>query len=317
MCGNDLATSIARKMDNFARTAVTGAQNAGRIDRMHQAQEMGIRVRKKWLAAHDDRVRDSHAELDGTVVDVDEDFVTINGNHIAFPGDPSAPPEEVYNCRCTLVYVYPDFEGSVEAVEESEEAAHFAESDQQSRKNKDGDYSVDWAVIDSPEYRTAFEQIDATPRAQEAAYTRARWMLSNRDGSGTEELYAVSRTSGRKIARITNQNNDHGVTRTREFDNRIRAVRSSDLLFIHNHPGGTPPSMADINTLFSTPGAAGITVGHNGSLYYYTAPKRVISQQDWVLAELQYSMYNVYARAEKALEYLANQYGFEFIALRR
>lgn len=106
----ELSTSNEKKMDNFARTAVTGAQNAGRIDRMHQAQEMGIRVRKKWLSCGDNRVRDSHAELDGTVVDVDDDFVTINGNRIAFPGDPSAPPEEVYNCRCTLLYVYPEYD---------------------------------------------------------------------------------------------------------------------------------------------------------------------------------------------------------------
>jgi len=139
----DLATSNARKMDNFARTAVTGAQNAGRIDRMHQAQNMGIRVRKKWLASHDDRVRDSHAQLDGQEAEVDEDFVTINGNHIAFPGDPSAPPEEVYNCRCTLLYVYPDFESSAEAAVESKEEEpqydhrHGYESDEKTFTQKD------------------------------------------------------------------------------------------------------------------------------------------------------------------------------------
>lgn len=105
----ELSTSNEKKMDNFARTAVTGAQNAGRIDRMHQAQQMGIRVKKKWLSCGDDRVRDSHAAMDGQTVDVDDDFITGDGNHIAYPGDPSAPPEEVYNCRCTLLYVYPDF----------------------------------------------------------------------------------------------------------------------------------------------------------------------------------------------------------------
>ncbi len=52
-------------------------------------------------------------------------------------------------------------------------------------------------------------------------------------------------------------------------------------------------------------------------LYYYTAPTRVISKQDWVLAELQYPMYNGYARSEKVLEYLADQYGFTFKVLRR
>lgn len=105
--GQQLATSNGDKMVLFARTAMTGAQNAGRIERLHDTQQMGIRVKKKWLAAHDARVRDTHAYLDGQERDVDEDFV-VGDMHIAYPGDPLAPPELVYNCRCTMIYVYPE-----------------------------------------------------------------------------------------------------------------------------------------------------------------------------------------------------------------
>lgn len=123
----DLSAGNARQMTLFARTAVTGAQNAGRIDMLHHAQDMGIVVKKKWLAAHDSRVRESHAFLDGQTVDVDEDFVTKNGNRIAFPGDPSAPPEEVYNCRCTLTYVY-DVKASRENLQEKERPVSVQEA---------------------------------------------------------------------------------------------------------------------------------------------------------------------------------------------
>lgn len=104
----ELAASNANKMDMFARTAVTGAQNAGRIERMHEAEEMGIKVKKRWLSAKDNRVRDAHGELDGVEVGVDEDFHNSIGA-IRFPGDPLADPANVYNCRCTLVYVYPEY----------------------------------------------------------------------------------------------------------------------------------------------------------------------------------------------------------------
>ena len=117
-----LATDNHKKMNMFARTAVTGAQNAGRMERLHEAQDMGVVVKKKWLAAHDNRVRDAHAYLDGQTVEVDEDFITEDGQKISFPGDPSAPPELVYNCRCTLVYVY-DVKASAANLKGQEESA--------------------------------------------------------------------------------------------------------------------------------------------------------------------------------------------------
>ena len=91
-----------------ARTAYTSAQNAGRIEGLHQAQQLGIKVKKQWMATLDDRTRDAHADLDGQIRDVDEPFDSELGP-IDYPGDPTADPGNVYNCRCTLVYVYPDY----------------------------------------------------------------------------------------------------------------------------------------------------------------------------------------------------------------
>lgn len=85
-----------------ARTAVTGAQNAGRMDSYTAAKEMGIRLKKRWLATLDDRTRHTHALLDGQTRDNDKPF-TVEGYEIMYPGDPSAAPEMVYNCRCTLI----------------------------------------------------------------------------------------------------------------------------------------------------------------------------------------------------------------------
>ena len=82
-----------------ARTAVTGAQNAGRIDSYTAAQKMGIKLKKEWLATLDGRTRHSHAMLDGEQVDNEKKF----SNGCMFPGDPNGPAAEVYNCRCTLI----------------------------------------------------------------------------------------------------------------------------------------------------------------------------------------------------------------------
>lgn len=85
-----------------ARTAVTGAQNAGRQDSYEAAVKMGIEMEKQWLATLDNRTRHEHAMLDGKTVDYDEPF-EVSGYKLMYPGDPSGAPEMVYNCRCTMI----------------------------------------------------------------------------------------------------------------------------------------------------------------------------------------------------------------------
>lgn len=84
----------------YARTATTGAENAGRIDGYRRAQKLGIHVIKVWLATLDGRTRDSHRALDGEEQEVEKEF----SNGCMHPGDPNCPdPSEVWNCRCTLI----------------------------------------------------------------------------------------------------------------------------------------------------------------------------------------------------------------------
>jgi len=84
-----------------ARTAVTGAENAGRIDSYLRAESMGIKMKQVWMATLDGRTRDSHAMIDGEKQDPGKTF----SNGCRYPGDPQGAPAEIYNCRCTLVAV--------------------------------------------------------------------------------------------------------------------------------------------------------------------------------------------------------------------
>ena len=92
-----------------ARTMVTGAENAGRIDMMHKAATDGVIMRKRWIATTDSRTRDWHRDLDGKEAALDEPFHNDFGD-IMFPGDPTADGANVYNCRCTLGYRVAGFE---------------------------------------------------------------------------------------------------------------------------------------------------------------------------------------------------------------
>ena len=105
-----LANEVGDKNRNAAirnaRTMMTGAQNAGRVESYRRAVDMGIDMKQQWLATHDMRTRHDHRLLDYQEVVVGEPFEIPSGKYagdkIMYPGDPNAPGYLVYNCRCTL-----------------------------------------------------------------------------------------------------------------------------------------------------------------------------------------------------------------------
>lgn len=102
--GMDEATAV-----RSARTAMTSAENAGRVDSYRRAEAAGIELKQQWMATPDARTRPSHRALDMEIVKVGEDFHAAGGN-LRYPGDPKGPASEVYNCRCTLVAWFPGIE---------------------------------------------------------------------------------------------------------------------------------------------------------------------------------------------------------------
>ena len=96
---SNITLQEAKSTIRYARTMITGAENAGRTDSYKRAESMGIELEQQWLATLDDRTRDEHREMDGEHVPVGEEF----SNGCRYPGDPLGDPEEIWCCRCTLV----------------------------------------------------------------------------------------------------------------------------------------------------------------------------------------------------------------------
>lgn len=90
-----------------ARTEAIGALNAGRQDAFRAvAEETGETFEKLWLATDDQRTRPTHDLADGQRVPLQAPFI-VGGFELQFPGDPTGPPQEVINCRCTQLLVEP------------------------------------------------------------------------------------------------------------------------------------------------------------------------------------------------------------------
>lgn len=108
----DLCVADRKSAIRYARTAVTGAENAGRMDSYRRMEGLGVKMQKTWLATLDGRTREAHRELDGQTIPVSEPFVNSIGE-IMSPGDPDASPGNIWNCRCTMVSQIAGFERDV------------------------------------------------------------------------------------------------------------------------------------------------------------------------------------------------------------
>ena len=113
-----------------ARTMTTACENAGRVQSMQMAGKWGVKTRKQWLCTHDARTRHSHSEIDGETVADDAKF----SNKCRYPGDPGGPPEEVYNCRCTLITVIDEFSSNLPSGKEG--AVHVSVDGEEVERGK-------------------------------------------------------------------------------------------------------------------------------------------------------------------------------------
>lgn len=87
------------RSDRIARTEVIGASNNATLMGMNQS---GVVDKKEWLTALDEVTREWHIEANGQVVGINEKFI-VDGEELDCAGDMAGSPENVINCRCTLI----------------------------------------------------------------------------------------------------------------------------------------------------------------------------------------------------------------------
>lgn len=82
------------------RTETTRCATEGTLQTFRDASDAGVEMRTVWVAALDDRTRDSHADLDGQYADKDGLFYS-GGLSAEGPGLWGDPAMDI-NCRCAL-----------------------------------------------------------------------------------------------------------------------------------------------------------------------------------------------------------------------
>nr|WP_202471483.1 phage minor head protein [Streptomyces sp. SID8377] len=92
--------------ERIARTEAGRAWNTATLATARAVTGPDRPIVKQWITRRDDRVRESHEDVNGQIRLVDEPF-TVAGIAMDCPHDPTAPAAEVVNCRCVLA-LYPE-----------------------------------------------------------------------------------------------------------------------------------------------------------------------------------------------------------------
>ncbi len=84
-----------------ATIARTETHNAATFAIQETAEDSGVPMMREWVAIEDSRTRESHAEANGQLRELDEPF-DVGGEEIDRPGEGS--DENSINCRCAIAY---------------------------------------------------------------------------------------------------------------------------------------------------------------------------------------------------------------------
>ena len=280
--GSNIATAT-----RTARTAVTGAECAGRVSSYERARDMGIKLKQEWVATLDGRTRHSHRKLDGEKAEVGGTFP----NGCRFPGDPTARYAEICNCRCTLVAAVEGFEtddakrasklpkgmtyeewksgkaASGTAVREGERAKRPPRSERISASPK---YAADMGRVSSKGYRAMLAQA-VGEEAAGGVNSAIKKILRHRGGTNGEDLYAIDLSTGRTVTSCVTSKAASMVSPGRPFRKKLEdAVEGgARVALLHNQPASSMPSASDLESLVENGCELGVIACHNGDIYTF------------------------------------------------
>lgn len=233
----------------------------------------------QWLATLDLKTCPLCQPLDGKV------YKRIDGKVGA-----NLPPKHP-NCRCTTIPYFEDYQGHTRVARTDEKSRSYEvpasmtyeewkkkyvpESENQKlAMNKDT--LIDTKYINSKEYHDKFKKLTDNEAVNETVYKSAKKMLKHRSGTLYEDIYFIDKNTGKVIASSTDMNIESRVGYNKEIKTALKQYDMSQVIAIHNHPGGMPPSAGDFNSALRNGYSKCFTIGHDGSIIEYTKGNKLI-----------------------------------------
>lgn len=189
------------------------------------------------------------------------------------------------------------------------------------RELSGGEFGANLDYVRSDEFLNKLKKHPKTSHLSDSIARVSRQMLQHRNGTPYEDYYLLDAETGRVVALSNKARKRKGVVYNEQVRSAFKESPEQSLVSIHNHPSGYPPSLSDLASLQqrskNNTVKYGLTVGHDGSVYWYSKPNKRIhkkaNQEYENLIEKMIKLgYTEVKAQEKTLTLFAEKYDFTF-----
>lgn len=191
----------------------------------------------------------------------------------------------------------------------------------QDRELSGRQFGANLDYVRSDEFVDKLKNNPKTSHLSEPIARVSRQMLQHRNGTPFEDYYLLNADTGRVVALSNKARKTKGVVYNDQVRRAFKEQSEQSLISIHNHPSGYPPSLSDFASLQqrskNNTVKYGLTIGHDGSVYWYSKPNKRIhkkaNQEYENLIEKMIKLgYTEVKAQEKTLTLFAEKYDFTF-----
>ena len=189
------------------------------------------------------------------------------------------------------------------------------------RELSGGKFGANLDYVRSDEFVDKLKNHPKTSNLSESIARVSRQILQHRNGTQYEDYYLLDAETGRVVALSNKARKIKGVVYNDQVRKAFKESSEQSLVSIHNHPSGYPPSLSDFASLQqrskNNTVKYGLTIGHDGSVYWYSRPNKRIprsAQEKYVnqIDKFKKLGYNESVAQEKTLEIFSEVFEFEF-----
>ena len=233
----DALNITASKAERIVRTESHRAREVGNLAATVEAAEMGINMKRRWLATLDGRTRDTHGAMDGQEIEVfDEEgnlakFRSPEGGETEYPGGFGIAREDI-NCRCSTIDVVEGYEPTTRRARDEFNKGEVIPYTNFTQYAQAKGWATPYA---GAEPRVVDRYIDLAKMSEDDANTYLKKLVDDQSKElTTEELKAIKGYTGADYTPI----NDHlrGGQTHRLTPKNKKAIKSIDGAFTKTNP---------------------------------------------------------------------------------